>query len=116
MLRIGRYIGCLRNISNRLKDIRNRDPSAIIKSISDLANSLYMISDHFLLLNRIGAYKFSAKFINKIDVLSNVFWGIECLTNIIYDVLDYYQIVGEIRAVSISIRKIENKDSEGDFI
>lgn len=115
MLRIGRYIGCLRNISVRLNEMRNCDASVIIKSISDLANSLYLVSDHFLLLNRIGAYKFSAKFINEIDLLSNVFWGIECLTNIIYDVFDYYQIVEEIRVVNISLRKIESKDSEGDF-
>ena len=48
----------------------------IFRIIGDLGNSLYMISDHILLLNRIGAYKFAPDFINKVDVISNLLWGI----------------------------------------
>lgn len=113
MLRIGRYIGCLRNSINRLKEMKGLEASPIVKSISDLANSLYFITDHILLLNRIGAYKFSAKFINQIDVLSNLFWGIECVTNLIYDIIDYYQNIAELQAINQSLKKIENSESEG---
>ncbi len=73
MLRIGRYIGCIRNISNRTNEISNLEASPIIKRISDLANSLYFIFDHILLIYRIGGYKFLPIFINQVDVLSNLF-------------------------------------------
>ena len=113
MLRIGRYVGCIRNTINRLKDLKNWQLNPIIKSISDVANSLYFISDHLLLFNRIGAYKFSPKFINQVDFLSNLFWGMECLTNIIYDILDYYQNIAELQSINQSLKKIENSESEG---
>ena len=113
MLRIGRYIGCLRNTINRLKEMKGLEASPIIKSISDIANSLYFITDHILLLNRIGAYKFSPKFINQVDFHSNLFWGIECSTNLIYDIIDYYQNIVEVQAINQSLKKIENTESEG---
>jgi len=116
MLRIGRYIGCLRNAINRLKDLKNWEASPLVKSISDVANSLYFITDHFLLINRIGAYKFSPKFINQMDLFSNLFWGIECLTNIIYDILDYYQNIAELQVVNQNLKKIESSDSEGKIL
>jgi hypothetical protein len=115
MLRIGRYVGSLRNAINRLKEMKGLEASPIIKSISDTANSLYFITDHFLLLNRIGAYKFSPKFINLIDLLSNLFWGIECFTNLIYDIIDYYQNIAELQSVNQSLKKIENTESEGKY-
>ncbi len=113
MLRIGRYVGCLRNAINRLRDLKNIDASTVLKSISDLANSLYFITDHFLLINRIGAYKFRPEFIYRIDFLSNFFWGIECLTNLIYDIIDYYNNITELQNINKNLKKIESTESEG---
>jgi hypothetical protein len=88
----------------------------IFRIIGDLGNSLYMISDHILLLNRIGAYKFAPDFINKVDVISNLLWGIECFSNLIYDIVDYLRNITLLKNLNQSLKKIENKRSEGkDF-
>ena len=113
MLRIGRYIGLMNNVFNNLKKINGFDPSLLFRIFSDFGNSLYMLSDHFLLLNRIGGYKFSTGFISKMDIISNLLWGVECVCNLIYDIIDYLRNINELKNLNQSLKKIENKKSEG---
>lgn len=113
MLRIGRYVGFFRTVINRLKELKRCEASPIFKLFADIANTLYMVSDHILLINRIGAYKYSPDFINKLDFISNVFWGIECCCNIIYDIVDYLNAIAELKALNQSLKKLDNNESEG---
>ena len=97
-----------------MKKFKGFDASLFFKIISELGNSLYMVSDHILLLNKIGAYKFAPDFMRKADFISNLLWGVECTCNLIYDVLDYLRNITELKNLNQSLKKIENKKSEGN--
>lgn len=114
-MRIGRYIGLLNNCLINLQKMKGLDASLLFRIIGDFGNSLYMLSDHILLLNKIGAYKFSKEFMGKVDVLSNLLWGVECVCNLIYDIVDYLRNITELKNINQSLGKIENRKSEGKF-
>jgi len=103
----------MNNVFNNFKKIKGFDASLIFRILSDFGNSLYMISDHILLLNKIGAYKFAPEFMYKVDVISNLLWGVECTTNLTYDIVDYLRNITELKNLNQSLKKIENKKSEG---
>ena len=111
MLRIGKHVTLFRSIINRFKDPGSVECNDIIKSLSDLSNSVYFVLDHILLLNRINAVKFDTTMISKVDWWSNIFWGGECFTNFLYDMLDYIKNVRTVRKLIHSIKKIERKES-----
>ena len=103
----------MRNAINNLQKLKGFDASLLFRITADIGNSLYMLSDHILLLNRIGAYKFNPNFINKVDVISNLLWGVECVSNLIYDIVDYLRTISELKNLNQNLKKIENRDSEG---
>lgn len=111
MLRLGKHVNLFRAIMNRFKHPACAEYNDVIKSLSDLCNSIYFVLDHILLLNRVNAVKFEGKFIARVDWWSNVFWGGECLTNFVYDLVDYTKYARSLREFINSIKKIENKDS-----
>ena len=115
MLRIGNYIGLLYNAFINFKRMKGFDLSLFFKIIANVGNSLYMLSDHILLLNKIGAYKFNLVSIDKVGVISDSLWGVECVSNIIYDIVDYLKNITEIKSLNQSLKKIKNKQSEGKF-
>ena len=81
--------------------------------LANTANAVYMLYDHILLLNKIGAYKFSPVFMAHITIISDLLWGMECVCNIIYDIVDYLRNITELKNLNQSLKKIENKQSEG---
>lgn len=113
MLRLGKHVNCYRNIINRFnKDAASIQFSDYLKSLSDLFNCFYFFLDHILLLNKINAIKIeSALTINKIDWYGNFFWGGECLTNFIYDMIDFLKNVRELRELINSLKKLEGVES-----
>ena len=111
MLRLGKQVNLFRAIMNRFNHPARADYSDVIKSLSDLCNSVYFVLDHILLLNRVNAVKFEGRFIARVDWWSNVFWGGECLTNFVYDLVDYTKNWRSLREFINWIKKIENKDS-----
>jgi hypothetical protein len=113
MLRLGKHFNCYRNIINRF----NKDPLSIefndyIKSLSDLFNCVYFCFDHILLLNKINAIKIeNSATVSKIDWYGNLFWGGECLSNFIYDIIDFRKLRKELADSIISLKKIQGVDS-----
>jgi len=114
MLRIGRYVGVYRNIMARLKKSPNeRELNDVIKSISDLSNAIYFILDHILLVNRMNVFKLDPKFVSTVDFYSNAAWGLECITNLIYDIIDYKKYQKSLFKNISDIKSLQNSDSEG---
>ena len=114
MLRIGRYVNCYRNILARLnKNPADKEFNDIIKSLSDISNGIYFLLDHILLLNRLNFYKFDSAFISKIDFYSNLAWGVECVFNITYDVIDFINNRELLHKSRGDLRKIDNSESAG---
>ena len=114
MLRIGRYVNSYRNILARLnKNPADKEFNDILKSLSDIANGIYFLLDHILLLNRLNFYKFDSSFVSKIDFYSNLAWGIECVFNIAYDVIDYINNKKLLHKNREDLRKIDNEESAG---
>ena len=92
-----------------MKKLKSFDASLFLKIINDLGNSLYMISDHILLLNKIEAYKLDPNFMKKVDFISNLLWGIKCTSNLIYDILDNLRNITKLKNLNQSLKKIEKK-------
>jgi hypothetical protein len=115
MLRIGRYINNYRTIMSRFKGSNSVAFNDLIKCFSDLSNGIYFLLDHILLLNKINIIKLSPQMNAKIDWYSNFAWGGECVPNLLYDVIDYYNNSKEINIVNYSLDKIENKESAGNY-
>jgi hypothetical protein len=114
MLRIGRYVAAYRNIMARLnKSPNEKEFNDVIKSISDLSNSIYFILDHILLINRMNVLNLDKKFVSTVDFYSNAAWCVECLTNLIYDIVDYKKNEGTISKNLTHLNHIENNDSDG---
>lgn len=113
MLNIGRYIACLRNALNRINTIKSFEWTPLLRTLSDFSLSAFFLLDNLILVNKIGAYKFSSLVMEKVELCCNLAWGIDCLVTIICDVLDYYNNIGELKAVNQCLKKIEMKDSEG---
>ena len=109
MLRIGRYVGTIRNIISRSND--KPSLSNLLKTLSDITNSLYFITDHILLLNKIGAFKFNPNFIKSIGWCSDFFWALECGSNIIYDLLDIRDINNELYSIKKEYINLDSSDS-----
>lgn len=95
------------------KSPKDKDFNDIFRNISDISNALYFLLDHILLLNRMNFHKFDPKFINKVDFWSNFAWCIECITNLIYDLVDYYRNSLTINKYVEDIKKLDNADSKG---
>ena len=100
-------------VLNHFKNLKGFDASLIFKMLANTGNSLYMLSDHILLINKVGGYKFSPEFIAKTDIISNLLWAVECISNLIYDIVDYLRNITELKNLNQSLKKIENKQSEG---
>ena len=116
MLRLGRYVGVYRNIMGRInKSPKDREFNDVIKSVSDLSNSVYFVLDHILLVNRMNVFKFDPKFISTVDYYSNAAWGFECITNLLYDAIDYWNNIKKINCLLFSLNRIENTDSDGNL-
>ena len=112
MLRIGKHVNCYRNIIARInKKSEDREYNDVIKSLSDLSNAIYFLLDHILLINRMNVVKMDSNFVNRIDFYSNIAWGAECFFNLIYDLVDYYHIVINLKNFKSDLKKIENKES-----
>jgi len=111
MLRLGKQVNLFRAIMNRFKHPACAEYNDVIKSLSDLCNSIYFVLDHILLLNKVNAVKFESRFIARVDWWSNIFWGGECFTNFGYDLVDYTNNARTLREFINSIKKIENKET-----
>lgn len=108
----------MNNVIQNLRKLQTQgfDLSILFRITGDFGNSLYMLSDHILLLNKIGAYKFAPDFMNKVDIISNLLWAVECISNLIYDIIDYLRNISVLKNLNQSLKKIENKQSEGKEI
>lgn len=116
MLRIGRYVAAYRSIMARLnKSPNEKEFNDVIKSISDLSNSIYFVLDHILLINRLNVLNLNKNFVSTVDYYSNAAWAVECLTNLIYDIFDYKKNESTICKNITHLNHIENNDSDGKF-
>jgi hypothetical protein len=85
----------------------------IIKILCDISNGLYFILDHILLVSKLNVFKFDPVWISKVDWYSNLAWGGECGTNILYDMIDFYHNKKLLESYKNSLDKIENQGSTG---
>lgn len=84
-----------------------------LKTIGDISLILYFLTDHILLINKMNAFKLNPKFISAVDYLSNLFWGMECGMNLIYDVVDYFKNAEDLKNNKGDLTKIKNNESNG---
>lgn len=117
MLRIGRYVNSYRSILARLnKPKAEKECNDIIKTLCDTINIIYLMLDHILLANKLNVFKFNPAWISKIDLYANLAWGGECISNITYDVIDYYNYAQIITKLKNDMGKIQNMESEGKIL
>jgi hypothetical protein len=90
--------------------------SDVIKTISEMSNAVYHVTDHILLLNRIKAIDFDPKFIAKVDFWCNILWASENTNCLIADVMDLLDLMRAMKETDDELLKIDNYDSNGKVI
>ena len=98
------------------KKPEEREYNDVMRSIADAFNSLYQVTDHILLVNRLNVIKIDPSFISKVDFYSNLSWGAECFFNLIYDFVDYYHIMTSLKNFESDLKKIDHRDSTGKIL
>ena len=85
----------MKNVIERLSTAKKINLNIVLKCLSDIANSIYFLLDHVLLLQRINAMSFSKATIDFCDKWSNLIWMMDIFIVIAHSSIDYMEVVSQ---------------------
>ena len=89
VLRFGKPLPLVKAIYDKVKENEKKPVRMLFfRILSDISLMLYFLTDHPLYFNRIGLIKLDKKVLDKIDWINNIFWLLNCIFDIMCDVVE----------------------------
>lgn len=104
ILRIGKFITNGKAIFDKLNTGKYPKLATVFDCLSILSETIYCFVDHVILLNKIGAYKFSDPVMKFVGFHENFLWLLETIFGILGDLLNYNEM-------TIQEKKEENPEA-----
>lgn len=111
VVRLGKVILGLNSIRLKIRDSKEFSFAVLFDCLSILSENLYCLVDHIILINKIGAYKFSKETMLIIDYWENLLWVYETLFAILADIFNFKNIKSELDSLHTRV-KSNNSDSD----